>query len=200
MNDLLSALRQETGEIHHTLHGHPLLKACQEELLDIDGYKRMLSAFFLPWQSLFPSIDMVPIQELKPCLTKRYQALNDDRHALNLHQPSADATLQGRSSLSEGEILGMCYALVGSSLGASQLQSNIHAALGPVPLSYMSISPKDAGWPILAGYLRKLQPSAYPKASDAAQNVFRQIQEGLSASLDATYEFESTEIAETGST
>lgn len=177
MSDLLTALRQETGVIHNALHEHPILIACQEARLNTQEYIHILKAFYAPWLDLIPAVESVPLPALRTCLATRAKALGNDLDDLNIkvHTPTQ------RANFTECELLGICYVLVGSSLGATQLRKSIRSALGPVvPISYMSISPKDAGWPLLAGHLRSLEADQYPKACLAAKNVFECIQMELS--------------------
>jgi len=66
-------------------------------------------------------------------------------------------------------------------MGATQLSKNISESLsGRVPISYLSISPKDSGWFLLSSYLKEQQVKNFPLAIEAAKKAFQSIQDQLS--------------------
>jgi len=179
MSSILVALRQETKEIHADLHGNPVLKRCQENKLDIDDYIQMLLAFYQPWKELIHSVEQVPISNLQPLLLQRHQLLYNDLIALNVDKIMLAS--EKTAVLSQDEVLGMCYVVIGSSMGAIQLSQNIKMSLGNQPRSYLSMSPKEAGWPLLSSFLKSTDAKDFPKASITARKVFKSIYEHLSS-------------------
>jgi len=179
MSNLLETLRKETRDLHNSIHEHPILLACQESCLNINEYSNMLKAFYLPWQTLLPAVKKVPIDSLQTCLFKRAEAIQSDLKSLNIN-PNKLENSDVLLNPSEDELIGICYVLVGSSMGASILQKKIRKNLKTVPISYLSLSPRESGWPILSSYLKTLVSHDYPKAAYAAQNVFRMIHKELS--------------------
>lgn len=178
MNNLLEALRENTKHIHKALHKNPILKACQEEELKLNGYIQMLTAFYEPWKKILPSIELIPFNSLKPYLVERANLLQNDLKILKVEPSKLEPN---KTQITDkGELLGMCYVVIGSSMGAIQLSQNIKASLGDQPVSYLSMSPKEAGWPMLSKYLREQQENDFQNACSAAINAFEQIQLKLS--------------------
>lgn len=179
MRTLLEALRAETGPLHQALHHHPVMRACQQGGLDRGGYVRMLRAFDRSWSGLRPQIASVPWAPLRSALQGRARALRDDLEALDgVEAVEADAVVDLVPD--PGAWLGESYVLVGSSLGARQLQDSVRGALGAdVPMSYLSMSPRAAGWPRLVARLRSLSAVDYPHACAAACRTFEAIQAAL---------------------
>ena len=180
MLDLLTALRRATDDAHQALHAHPLLVACLADRLDEGGYRRMLQAFYAPWQTFLPRVGAVPLRALQPGLIHRAQALRADLTTLGIDPPTAE---EPGHKLPAGEdaLLGACYVLVGSSLGATLLRAHVKAALPTAPHAYFSISPREAGWPLLLAHLRTLAARHHPTALPAANGVFQHIQTALSS-------------------
>ena len=178
MPNLLAALREKTKDTHSSLHKNPVLKRCQEEQLDLSTYNQMLLAFYQPWKKLIPKVEQVPINNLKPLLVQRHRLLHNDLTALNTGEENL--VLDNTESFTHGELLGMCYVVIGSSMGATLLSQNAQATLGLQPTSYLSMSPKDAGWPILSAFLREKESKDYPKATESASEAFRLIETHLS--------------------
>lgn len=176
---LLSALRRETSQVHHALHRHPLLVACQEQRLDRAGYTRMLAAFWTAWVTLVDGLAFVPVVGLTPRLALRADALRSDLSALGVDT----TTLESSKSLAirnQAQALGASYVLVGSSLGARQLCQSVASTLDDAPNAYLSVSPKAAGWPILVSYLRSLRAAGSSDALSMAKASFRSIEIELS--------------------
>lgn len=180
MESLLDTLRHETTEIHQTLHKNPILKACQEGTINKRQYIHLLKAFHQPWAILSPAIQAVPIVSLRPKLHLRIQAIQTDLKQLNIHENGATLTAQ-QDVYTESKLLGMCYVLIGSSMGASILSKNVTTSLSDVPVSYLSMTPKEAGWPELVTTLRNLDSSKYAAASTAAIDTFKLIHTNLKA-------------------
>ena len=178
MDNLLETLRYETSQLHQGLHVHPILKSCQEGTISKTEYLHLLKAFYSPWKTLAPAIDIVPIEALKPKLQSREQAIRDDLMKLNVDQKIFDPIIP-QPTISMEELLGMCYVLVGSSMGGSILSAKIKETLGDVPVSYLSMSPKDAGWPELVGKLRSLKSEGFSGASIGACAAFEKIDNEL---------------------
>lgn len=178
MSNLLEALRQETRDIHTALHENPILKACQENKLSLSEYVHMLTAFYEPWKKIIPSIEHVPIDDLKPLLVHRHQLLYSDLKALNVDEEILAP--EETPVLNQDELLGACYVVIGSSMGATQLSQNVKTALGNQPISYLSMSPKEAGWPLLSGFIKSRDTSDFPETSSYAREVFELIQTELS--------------------
>ena len=178
MDSLLVALRQETKDIHLALHKNSTLKRCQENKLDLGEYVQMLLAFYQPWKKLMSSLDDVPIKDLRPVLAKRHQLLYYD--LINLNVDEKTLALQKKEQLSQGQLLGIGYVVIGSSMGATGLSQNIKKTLGDQPISYLSMSPKEAGWPLLSSFLKSKEVKDYPKTSTSARNTFKLIQTYLS--------------------
>ncbi len=180
MENLLSKLREETTELHLALHQHPVLQACQEGTMDRAAYIHLLKAFYSPWKLLSPAIDSVPIAALKPKLQFRAKAIHHDLVHLKVDQKVLKLT-NPQKTLTKEKLLGICYVLIGSSMGAGMLSASIKASLGDVPVSYLSMTPKEAGWPELVGSLRTLEAKDYPTAAGAAVDIFQLIQDQLSS-------------------
>ncbi len=179
MRNLLDMMRQETTELHHALHEHPLLMSCQQGTMNKAEYVHLVSSFYKPWQLLIPSIDQVPINSLVPKLHARANAIRDDLNFLHVEKSIVEIGIPV-STLSKDKLLGMCYVLIGSSLGASMLCAKIKDTLGDVPMSYLSMSPKEAGWPELVGALRSLDVEKFASAPAAACDTFALIGKELS--------------------
>ena len=179
MENLLDALRHETSKLHQTLHVQPLLKSCQEGTMTKEEYIHLLKAFYSPWKFLAIAIDLVPIAVLRPKLKSRMQAIQEDLMKLNVNQ-SIFKPITPKLKPSQKELLGMSYVLIGSSMGASMLSAKIKESLGDVPVSYLSMSPKEAGWPELVSELRRLESKDYALALTAACSTFKLIKDELS--------------------
>lgn len=180
MENLLTLLRKETTELHHALHQHPVLQACQKGMMDQNDYLHLLKAFYHPWKQLAPNIDSVPIASLKPKLKLRSAAIQSDLTKLKIDQNFLDATTI-KKTLNKGSLLGICYVMIGSSMGAGMLSASIKKSLGDVPISYLSMTPKEAGWPELVGSLRALDADDYSEAGTAALETFKLIQDQLNS-------------------
>jgi len=178
MHSILNELRQETKDIHLELHKNPILERCQKNKLDLSDYVQMLLAFYQPWKKLMNSLDDVPIADLKPILVKRHQLLYNDLIALSVDERPLAPEKSEKSS--PGQLLGMCYVVIGSSMGATQLSQNVKETLGNQPVSYLSMSPKEAGWPLLSKFLSSNETSDYPKASTSARKTFELVETYLS--------------------
>ena len=179
MKSLLDAMREETTQLHRALHVHPLLLSCQKGTMNKEEYRHLLAAFYSPWKLLIPAIDLVPIRSLIPKLHHRAQAIHDDLDKLHVDQVILDSrslnTIPGQA-----EILGMCYVLIGSSMGASMLSTKIKETLHDVPVSYLSMTPKEAGWPELLGELRSIDALDYADATKSACDTFELMGKELS--------------------
>lgn len=178
MESLLDTLRHKTTKLHQALHVHPVLKSCQEGTMSKPEYIHLLKAFYSPWKLLIPAIDLVPLEALKPKLRKRAAAIRDDLKKLKVDQDIFDPIIPN-PILTKEALLGICYVLIGSSMGAGMLSAKIKASLNDVPVSYLSMSPKDAGWPELVTELRGLESKGYTSASTAACAAFELIGEEL---------------------
>ncbi len=179
MQNLLTALRHETSHIHNALHDHPVLKSCIEGMMNKEEYKHLLKAFYSPWKLVLPEISRVPIESLKPPLERRGQAIYNDLMQLEA-DPRPKHILRPNAEIDQGRLLGMCYVLIGSSMGAQDLVLSIKESVSDVPTSYLSISPKEAGWPILVSKLKELKDTDYPNACEEAVKTFKSIYENLS--------------------
>lgn len=178
MSNLLDNLRKETNTMHMALHVHPVLRLCQKKRMDRAGYIRLLKAFYSPWKLIVPSISSFPIEALRSKLLLRADAIQDDLLSMNV-----DLTLHSAATknvLNEEEMLGIAYVIIGSSMGAAMLSDSIVAALGNVPISYLSMSPKKAGWPELSLELRSLSTEKFPQTAHAAKKTFDLIHKELS--------------------
>ena len=180
MENLLNLLRKETTELHHALHQHPVLLACQEGRMDQTAYIHLLKSFYHPWKQLSPHIDSVPIPSLRPKLKLRSAAIQNDLIKLKVDQNFLDATTT-KKTLNKESLLGICYVMIGSSMGAGMLSASIKKSLGDVPVSYLSMTPKEAGWPELVGSLRILDANDYREVGTAALETFKLIQNQLSS-------------------
>lgn len=178
MSNLLEKLREETRDLHIALHVHPVLKLCQQQQMNKESYIRLLKAFYSPWKLIVPSISSFPIEALRPKLLLRAEAIQDD--LLNLNVDITVFSAINEKMLDEQELLGMAYVVVGSSMGASMLSASILASLGNVPISYLSMTPKKAGWPELSATLRNNNTADHSVATSAAVSTFSLIQTQLS--------------------
>lgn len=177
MSNLLDTLRQQTSKKHMALHEHPLLKACQMQKMDTAGYIRLLTAFYSPWKLVLPNLSSVPIEPLRSKLELRGKAIQKDLLELGISTEHSTET-----KVSEGKLLGICYVVIGSSMGAAMLSTSIRNSIGDVPVSYLSMTPKQAGWPELSSSLRLLHKDDYPEAGIGALETFAQIDYQLSIS------------------
>ncbi len=174
MDNVLQALRLRTKEMHMSLHEHPLLVSCQKGEMNRVEYVQLLKAFYSPWKLITPAISSFPIDSLKENLKQRSEAIRNDLLALEISVDSKDKSKN--EDYTPGELLGISYVIIGSSMGASVLSENIKKSLGiNIPVSYLSMSPKLAGWPTLSSALRELKHEDYPKASEAAVKIFKLI-------------------------
>lgn len=180
MKNLLTRLRQETTELHLALHQHPVLQACQKGTMDRAAYIHLLKAFYSPWKILSPAIATVPIPSLRPKLNFRAKAIQHDLVHLKVDKKFFEST-PPQPRLSKEELLGICYVMIGSSMGAGMLSASIKASLGNVPVLYLSMTPKEAGWPELVGSLRTLDAKDYADTAIAAVDTFQLIQDQLSS-------------------
>lgn len=178
MQNLLVALRAGTKGIHSALHENKILKRCQENQLVLSEYVGMLLAFYQPWKKLMASIELIPVDNLSPLLIRRHKLLYDDLIALGVDEK--ELAIYKKEPVSLDDLLGMCYVVIGSSMGASLLSQNIKTSLGNQPVSYLSMSPKQAGWPLLSSYLSSQESIDYPKASETAEETFKLIEAYLS--------------------
>lgn len=171
MEILLDTLRRKTSQLHQGLHGHPVLKSCQEGTLSKSEYVHLLKAFYSPWKLLGPMIDQVPITPLRPKLHSRFQAIKNDLLQLGVND-STFRSLKPNTKLNKDQLLGICYVLIGSSMGGTMLSEKIRESLGDVPISYMAMTPKEAGWPELVAKLRTFETKDYAGAPVAAHDAF----------------------------
>lgn len=182
MENLLSKLRQETTAIHVELHEHPLLKSCQEGTMTRKDYVHLLKAFYAPWKILTPRIESVPIIAIRSKLLMRAEAIQNDLVALGVDQQITELG-EKNDVYSQQELLGMCYVVIGSSMGAAVLSKSIKATFNEnIPASYLSMTSKEAGWPELAAELRILDAKEYSEAPKAALDTFKLIHSELTTS------------------
>lgn len=179
METLLDNLRRKTTTLHHALHKHPLLISCQTGTLKKKEYTQVLRAFYQPYKVLMPVIDDIPIDGLIPKLKNRIQAIHSDLETLKVAHEVA-ALESPKSALSKDAILGVCYVVIGSSMGAAMLSAKISEAISNVPVTYLSMTPKEAGWQELVSALRSYNAENYPLAADAACDSFKLINDALS--------------------
>ncbi|MFD0992404.1 hypothetical protein [Tenacibaculum geojense] len=178
MESLLNSLRYSTSKVHSAIHNNHILNACQEKKITLNEYKQMLWAFYKPWRDLIPNINKLKIPELKPKLVIRHHKIYDDLIHLNIN-PS-NLVLNNESQLSEKEILGILYVVLGSSMGSKQLATNLKQTLKNIPYTYLAMSPKEAGWDILTNYLKSQTDSDYSVSNKAAITTFKIIDLELS--------------------
>ncbi|WP_010178196.1 biliverdin-producing heme oxygenase [Aquimarina agarilytica] len=181
MENVLTKLRQETSKIHQELHEDPLLKSCEQGLMNKSEYIQMLKAFYSPWKRISPFIANVPIEALKTKLEHRNQAIRKDLYELNV-EPSFLELTTDIQNIDEDILLGISYVLIGSSMGGTILSEKIKSSMGDVPLSYMSMTPKEAGWPELVAQLRVLDAKKHTSITIAAIETFKAIQTELTMS------------------
>ena len=179
METLLDKLRRDTTILHQELHKHPLLISCQNGTLKKKEYSQVLRAFYQPYKLLIPVIDEILIDTLIPKLKNRIQAIHSDLEDLEIDHEVA-ALESPKSALSKDATLGVCYVVIGSSMGAAMLSAKISEAISNVPVTYLSMTPKEAGWPELVSALRSYDAENYPLAADAACHSFKLISDALS--------------------
>lgn len=175
---LLDQLRGATGQVHQELHVHPLMNLLSTGQLTEASYRDLLVAFARPWSPLMAHLSDFPMDGLKHVLAHRFEALKNDLQVLGHALVHQDASLG-----EQGELVGMAYAVVGSSMGAQSLSGLVAQSLPDAPRAYLSMSPKVAGWPVVAAQLRTASPHAWPGAARGALWAFTQIKTGMDSSL-----------------
>lgn len=181
MTDLLNALRVGTRSMHTDLHRHPSMEKIAAGVLTLQEYRHMLLAFYSPWKQIAPAVDLLDAPPLQQCLLARTSRLREDLLALGVALGNEKASC---SPLTKSELWGSTYVMVGASLGATQLSKQIAVILPNAPLAYFSMTPSEAGWPLLKDHLVQMNAALYGEAIVAAQNTFRAIGHQLSAPLE----------------
>ena len=106
-------------------------------------YLKMLIAFLSPWQSLMPFLKQLPEKSLQSCLENKFKALENDIKVLSPNElPEIPFIDIKHSNETIDSVLGYCYVVVGSSLGAQVLSEKVNMALPGAPKAYLFSFPR----------------------------------------------------------
>jgi heme oxygenase len=166
---LLQALREATGPLHRRLDD----AVSAQPIETLSGYARFLSmhAEILPavedW--LLRSRDFATLPEFRDRL--RTDALRRDLSALKLPMPK----MRDMSFLNdESSVVGICYVLEGSRLGAAYLCSLLGKSDATLPTAFLRHGSGRSHWKTFLGWLTEQDRSglATGQAVFSARQVF----------------------------
>ncbi|MFK7988288.1 MAG: biliverdin-producing heme oxygenase [Sandaracinaceae bacterium] len=174
---LLDALRAATARPHERLHQHQFMQELEGAGLNRPRYRTLLRAFLHPWQRLERHLeDAAHAGPWRALIQVRATDIEADLAALG--SPTR-AGQNPRVHMHDDAALGAAYALVGSSMGAPSLRAAVVRAEPDASTRFLGLSPREAGWPALARYLRSTTTEDPATVCDGARDVFQSIHAAL---------------------
>ena len=182
---LLSQLRQATAQVHERMHEHPFMLATFGDAWSRPRYAHFLRAMAPPWRALEDALHAPAsplITQLAGLISPRHALICGDLTALGEPLPAAPS---GSAALREGEVLGLAYTMVGSSMGARLLLKAVRERDALAPTRYFEGPGAPSDWPPLRHLLAAVQLPALDQelATARALLTFEDLEDALHAPI-----------------